>query len=89
MNLLVIINSKDQPEELGMVIDSVMKKLNWIAIPNFPYTYTKEEKIDTPGYISTVIQHDIGVAADQAGWSQVRYLYTVSAKRPQLEATTR
>jgi hypothetical protein len=87
MNLFVIIDSKDQDETLGMLVDSSMKRSNWIAIPGFPYVYTKEEKINTPDYLTTMVRHDIGMAVDQAGWSQVRYLYTISENRPQLETT--
>ena len=88
MNVLVIIDPKNQDETLGIEIDRVMKQYHWIPIPGFPYVYTKEEKIDTPDYITTMIQHDIGLAVDQAGWESVRYLYTISTGRPQL-ATTR
>jgi len=87
MNVLVIIDPKNQDETLATEVDRMMKKFNWIPIPGFPYTYTKEEKIDTPDYITTMIRHDIGVAVGQAQWSDVRYLYTISAKRPQLETT--
>jgi hypothetical protein len=87
MNLLVIIDSKNQDETLGIEIDRVMKQYHWIPIPGFPYVYTKEEKIDTPDYLTSMIQHDIGTAADQAEWSQVKYLYTISTGRPQLGTT--
>src|ERR1700688_2207645 len=87
MNLFVIIDSKDQDETSGMIVTGEMKKAGWIAIPGFPYVYTKQEKVNTPGYLATMVQNDVGLAVDRAGWSQVRYLYTISTDRPQLKTT--
>jgi len=87
MNLLVIIDSKNQDEVLGIEVDRVMKKFHWIPIPGFSYTYTKEVKNENTDYLTTVVQQEVAAAADQAEWSQVKYLYTISAGRPQLEST--
>lgn len=87
MNLFVIINSKNQDQTLGIEIDRVMKKFNWILIPDFPYTYTKEVKNENTDYLKTVVRQEVAMATDAAEWSQVKFLYTISADRPQLEIT--
>ncbi len=87
MNVLVIIDPKGQQPELGSHVNSMMKRQNWIAIPGFPYTYTKEVKSEDTNYLVTVVREEVNTATRQAEWQQVKYLYALCGIRPQLEET--
>jgi hypothetical protein len=82
MNLLVIIDSTNQDQFLGIEINRIMKDLSWITVKGFPFVFTKEVDNEDVDDLTSGIQEDIDAAAFQAELKDVKYLYKIGGSEP-------
>ena len=83
MNILIVINSNGQDEELRVAFDATLKDRNWVLNNDVPDAYTKSiDQTMSENEIKKIIEVDVNSAVEEAEWGEINYVSIISKHQP-------